>query len=208
MPVLSTYEITLDRPPRADNWHTDISFFQAPPAFGLLSNVVAPKAGGDTIFSSSHEAYNALSPALQRFCRTLSATHAPAEGLRSYALRHGGEAAVRRIDEMFPPRDQPLVIRHPHTSRLALYLSAGGAYIERINGLKPHESEALMALLIAPYENPNHQARWRWTPGDLVIWDQRAVNHRGLSDHFPAFPHRKMESVWVADGIPAVELAA
>jgi taurine dioxygenase len=205
-PLVATFEITLERPPRADNWHTDISFYEAPPAFGLLSNVVAPETGGDTVFSSNHAAYEALSPPLQRWCRELSVIHSPGEGLRAYALRESGPEAARLIEETYPPRLQPLVIRHPHTGRLALYMSH--AFIDGIAGLRPHESEALLKLLRAPYDNPNHQARWRWTPGDLAIWDQRAVNHRGLSDHFPAHPHRVMRSVFIADDIPIATLAA
>jgi taurine dioxygenase len=207
-PTVASFEITLERPPRADNWHTDLSFYEAPPAYGVLSNMAAPQAGGDTVFSSSYMAYNALSAPLQQVCRMLKLVHSPGEGLLGYARRESGPAAAERIANTHPAREQPLVIRHPHTGRLALYVSGGRAFTEGVAGFKPDESEALLRLLCAPYDNPNHQARWRWTPGDLAIWDQRAVNHRGLSDHFPAFPHRKMQSVFIGDGRPIATLAA
>ena len=63
------------------------------------------------------------------------------------------------------------------------------------------------AELRAFYDNPNHQTRWRWSPGDLAIWDQRAVNHRGLADHFPTHPRRAMQSISASDGIPIAQLA-
>ena len=27
--------------------------------------------------------------------------------------------------------------------------------------------------------------RWRWTHGDLAIWDERSTNHRSAADHWP-----------------------
>jgi alpha-ketoglutarate-dependent taurine dioxygenase len=81
------------------------------------------------------------------------------------------------------------------------------SHLSYIVGLHPAENLALLALLRAPYDNPNFQTRWRWNPGDLAIWDQRATNHRGLSDHYPAHPYRTMRSIFVGDGIPASSLA-
>jgi alpha-ketoglutarate-dependent taurine dioxygenase len=204
-PPVATFEITLERPPRADVWHTDVPYLAEPPAYGLLSNMIAPLAGGDTIFSSSYESYESLSPALRAFCDGLRSIYSTGQELRDYALREGGQDALRLIDAHCGTRHQPLVIRNPYSGRRALFMSF--SYLDGIAGLTESESDAILELLRAPYSNPNFQARWHWTAGDLCIWDQRAVNHRGLSDHFPAHPHRKMQSLFIGDGIPIDTLA-
>ena len=50
-------------------------------------------------------------------------------------------------------------------------------------------------------ENPNFCVRWRWTAGDLAIWDEASTNHRALSDHYPA--HRVMRRCTVEGSRPS-----
>ena len=202
---VSTFSITPDQPPRADLWHTDLTYWEVPPAFAILYNVVAPAAGGDTVWSSSYAAYEALSPPFRRLCGQLTARHWCGPNLYQYVVDRGGESMARELQARFPPRDQPLVIRHPHTGRPALFLTDN--FLDVIIGLEPHEEAALRTILRAPYNNPNNQARIRWQPGSMAIFDQRATNHRGLSDHWPTHPYRTTRSVFIADGIPVADLA-
>jgi len=56
-------------------WHTDVTFTETPPMGSILIARVLPQIGGDTLWSSSIAAYDALSPPMQRFLQGLSATH-------------------------------------------------------------------------------------------------------------------------------------
>jgi taurine dioxygenase len=78
---VSTFAITPEKPPIADKWHTDLTYLKAPPAFGILYNVVAPPVGGDTMWSSSYAVFDALSPPIQRLCSELKALHTPGPGI-------------------------------------------------------------------------------------------------------------------------------
>jgi taurine dioxygenase len=122
-----------------------------------------------------------------------------------YVKKHGDAEKLARVDRELGQTEHPLVIRHPHTGRTALFLTDN--FLERIIGLNAQEGAALLALLRAQYDNPNFHARMRWSPGCMAIWDQRAVNHRGLSDHYPTHPYRTMKSTFIGDGIPAAGLA-
>jgi taurine dioxygenase len=202
---VSRFAITPEHPPRADLWHTDLTYWPSPPSIGSLYNLVAPPVGGDTMWASSYGAYEALSPAIQRLCAELVTEHTPGPGVYDYVRVRMGEEQVQRVKEAYPPVRHPLVIRHPQTGRPALFMTSN--FLDRIVGLNPSEEAALRQLLTAPYNDPNLQVRWRWQPGSMAVWDERATNHRGLSDHYPEHPYRTMRSVFVGDGIPLAELA-
>ncbi len=63
--VLDTHQ---DNPPDNDNWHTDVTFIQTPPAVALLASKVLPEAGGDTLWTSGIAAYEALSAPSKPCC--------------------------------------------------------------------------------------------------------------------------------------------
>ena len=45
--------------------------------------------------------------------------------------------------------------------------------------------------LISQAAIPEYQVRWRWEPGSIAIWDNRATQHYAVMDYPPS--HRKME---------------
>ncbi|MGU0171761.1 TauD/TfdA family dioxygenase [Escherichia coli] len=59
--VLDTHN---DNPPDNDNWHTDVTFIETPPAGAILAAKELPSTGGDTLWTSGIAAYEALSVAL------------------------------------------------------------------------------------------------------------------------------------------------
>jgi taurine dioxygenase len=192
------FEIAPGNPPRADLWHTDTTFLRCPPAFGLLYNLVAPQQGGDTMWASTHGAYESLSEPMRRLCDGLWAEHSPNEGVRAFIrTRYGAERAAD-VDEAFPVMRHPLVLVHPDTRRKALFVTRN--FMNRIDGMYEEESTLLAEFLLSRYDNPNIQVRWRWRPGDLALWDERATVHRGLSDHYPSDPYRVMQSMFIGDG--------
>jgi taurine dioxygenase len=44
----------------------------------------------------------------------------------------------------------------------------------------------VLQLLHDALAAPEVQLRWRWAPGDVVLWDETATCHRALGDHAPA----------------------
>jgi taurine dioxygenase len=81
------------------------------------------------------------------------------------------------------PVEHPLVRTHPGTQRKALYLSA--PYVTHIRGLSPAESQAILDLLSRHMQTNEHIYRHRWSPHDLVIWDNRCTQHLAVADYFP-----------------------
>lgn len=153
-------------------WHSDVSFAAEPPrASGLLA-IELPAYGGDTLFANQHLAYEALSDGLKRMLEGLRATHTGA-GLAE-ATRRGD--AWRTHGQL-----HPVVIRHPETGRKALYVNPG--FTVAFEDMTIEESEPLLRFLFAAGHAPDLCYRHRWRPGDLVLWDNRSVQHYAVHDH-------------------------
>ena len=88
--------------------------------------------------------------------------------------------------------------KHPVTGRPALFMC--GRYVQRLAGLTPIESDALIAMLREGLNDPGLTCRWSWRQHDVAVWDERCTNHRALSDHYPA--HRLVRRCTVGAGTP------
>jgi taurine dioxygenase len=175
-------------PPDNDNWHTDVTFIPTPPLGAALYARRIPPSGGDTLWSSTIAAYEALSEPLRRLLVGLTATHDftksfPENRFAAPAERQKWEAARAKN----PPLNHPVVRTHPVTGRKALFVNVG--FTTRINELTQPESEALLAFLFAHVARPEFTIRHRWRENDLALWDNRVTQHYAVADYLP---HRRV----------------
>jgi alpha-ketoglutarate-dependent taurine dioxygenase len=152
-------------------WHTDLTCSANPPYAGILRADVVPPVGGDTQWTNLCAAYDALSPEMQRFVDGLRAIHhkAPQDGVKAKDLYTEKNTQTRMVAE------QPVVRVHPDTGEKALYVSPN--FMRSIVGMTPTESEAFCALLKAHIVRPEFTVRFRWQPGSIAMWDNRATCH-------------------------------
>ena len=154
-------------------WHTDSSFKPVPAKASLLRAVESPASGGDTEWADMRAAWDCLSAETKGRLEGLTAVH-------SYAYSQGlvgGIALLNRKErDELPPVVHPLVRVHPATGRKNLYL---GRHIERVVGMEPEAGRALVAELMDAACRPPRTFRHRWQTGDIVLWDNRCVLHRG-----------------------------
>ena len=158
-----------DPNPLTETWHTDFSYEKHPPAISFLLARVIPAYGGDTMFSSSYRAFEGLSEGMQEALRSISALHQGTELARSKGLSLDDIRAVH-----------PVVGVHPETGRELL--NVNGAYVKQFDGWTPEESRPLLEFLYAQFGRPEYTYRHRWQVGDLLIWDNRSVQHRAVGD--------------------------
>lgn len=64
-------EDAMPRQSAADEWHVDACFEANPPDYTTLRMVELPPSGGDTMFASSYELYDRLSPPFQKLFESL-----------------------------------------------------------------------------------------------------------------------------------------
>ena len=153
-------------------WHTDSSFKPVPAMASLLSARILPKAGGDTEFASTRAAYEALPPERQRRLDRLIAVH----WIVTSRLKVSPAAVTEEQRQALPPVRQALVRTNPVTGRKSLLI---GSHVTHIEGMADAEALALNEELVELASRPGHTYRHTWRADDLVIWDNRAVLHRG-----------------------------
>ena len=174
-------------------WHSDVTWRAEPSLGSILRAVEVPPVGGDTLFADMGAAFRGLSPAMQDWCRSLTAVHDIA---RVFARRLGKRP--EELHDQYPPQRHPVVRTHPETGEQALYVNT--AFTSHVEGLSAKESDRLLAHLYAQAAIPEYQCRFRWEPDSIAFWDNRAAQHYAASDYFPAV--RRMERVTIAGDRP------
>ena len=175
---------------RAEDWHTDDSYFAVPAKATLLHGMEIPSRGGATWFCNMHSVYEALPATLRRRIDGMRAIH----GYDTPRARNRPSARTPQEIAETPDVEHPLVRTHPDTGRKALYLNPNR--LDRIVGLERAESDALLDELADEARRPQHHFGHAWTAGDIVIWDNRATMHRVVID-YPVGEPRVMQRVLI-----------
>ncbi|HCW98318.1 MULTISPECIES: taurine dioxygenase [Pantoea] len=181
--VLDTHQ---DNPPDNDNWHTDVTFINTPPAVAILASKLLPESGGDTLWASGIAAFETLSAPIKTLLEGLHAEHDFKKSFQEYKYRRTAEEHQRWQEAVakHPPVQHPVIRTHPVSGRKALFVNEG--FTTRIVELSEKESDAVLALLYAHATKPEFQVRWRWQPNDVAIWDNRVTQHYANADYYPA----------------------
>ena len=186
----------------ANQWHTDVTFCDRPPAFTFLHGVVMPAVGGDTIWANTVAAYESLPKELRALADTLRIVHT---NTHDYAKPTSREEAAddvisshrRQFASKVFRTEHPAVRVHPETGERSLVL---GGFAQSIVGFGPQASRDLIRVLQDYVTRPENTVRWRWRVGDLAIWDNRATQHIAVYDYGKA--HRRAERVTVVGPVP------
>jgi taurine dioxygenase len=186
LPSLAGTEAVLDiygEKGRASHWHTDVTFAEAFPLFSILRGVVIPPVGGDTVWANTVAAYQTLPPVLRGVADQLWALHSNAY---DYGATHPNATArhAQRHEAVFKSTiyetEHPVVQVHPLTGERALIL---GSFVRRLLGVSSADSTHLFAMLQDHVTRLENIVRWRWSTGDVVIWDNRATQHKAIDDY-------------------------
>jgi len=168
---------------RANSWHTDVTFVEAYPKASILRNVVAPEAGGDTVWANTASAYDDLSDELKALADKLWAVHS---NEYDYAAikPNADPARLEQYRKVFTSTiyetEHPVVRVHPISGERNLLL---GHFVKRLKGLSQHDSQHLFAVLQSHVTRLENTVRWRWQAGDVAIWDNRATQHYAVDDY-------------------------
>jgi taurine dioxygenase len=168
------------------SWHSDNSFFERPSAYTVLYGDEIPPYGGDTEYASMATAYDHLSQPMKDFLAPLSAIHSATTAYDPRTTgdaKYKGETAISYTysDAIHDEVEHPVIRTHRESGRKCIYVNP--MFTQRIVGLNPVESEALLAMLHRHATRPDFTCRFRWTPGTLAIWDNRAVQHYAIDDY-------------------------
>jgi taurine dioxygenase len=171
----------------AENWHSDWSFQERPPAGTCLRAVVVPPEGGDTLFADQHAALDAMPADLRARLEGAFAVHSARGGYAPDGFygdddqKKGRSMAIRPSEEAMATQLHPIIREHPETGRLGLFGCIG--YIIGIEGMDDDDARPLLAELYGHQTGDEFVHRHRWEPDMLVMWDNRSVLHRATGGY-------------------------
>lgn len=144
-------------------FHTDTSYVERPPSFGVLKSVIVPIAGGSTLFSDQVTAAARLPQRVTAWLSGRTIEHsATGPGGQLYSARH------------------PVLRRHPVTGEIALFLSTPER-CKHLSGVDEMISVRVISALYQRSITTSNLYRHDWQAGDIVCWDNRSTMHR--ADH-------------------------
>ncbi len=179
-------------------WHSDLSYRTEPSLLSALYALEIPvkdgKPLGDTHFATSTAAYSALPEDLRQQLESLRNIHSYREyRLKNYAAQQDDERrGIRTVQEHAPTPEQlasvpdmatPVVRVHPVTGRKGLFVNEGHTW--KMEGMPDAEGNALLRRLYDHITSPEFIYTHSWTPGDLLMWDNIAVQHKATFDYDP-----------------------
>jgi taurine dioxygenase len=176
-------------------WHTDGSWRRVTGQATIIYGEVVAGVGGETHFCDMYGAYERLSPQWKERIAGLRAVH----NLDfSRTRRHGTELMTDAQRREAPPVDHPVVRMHRETGRECLFL---GDHAESIVGMRYDEGRALIEELNALAVHADLSYEHRWTPHELIVWDNRCLMHRA-TPYDPATERRVVRRCTVLGEVP------
>jgi len=184
---------------RANHWHTDVTFVLNPPQASTLRSITVPPYGGETLIANSAAAYRDLPEPLRRLADNLWAEHTndydyavPDEEIDEEQAEQRAQFTSIKFRTV-----HPVVRVHPLTGERGLFI---GGFAQRIIGLSVGESRKILDLLQSYVTRPENILRWRWSPNQLVLFDNRITQHYAI-DNYDGQP-RRLHRVTVAGDVP------
>lgn len=158
------------------DFHCDQLFNDPPLKALILYAIEVPKEGGNTSFCNTTRIYETLPDDLKQRLANKSCMHL-------YDFK-GAYADFQDPDNATPgsPRaNHPMVFVDPETGDPAIWVNRLTTI--KVNELEPDESKALIDEVRSYIKNEDCIYHHRWQPGDLLIWDNRILQHaRGPFD--------------------------
>ncbi len=153
-------------------WHTDSTFLPVPALVNVLQARVVPSEGGATEFVSSRAGFGRFSPERR-------------DQLRGLTFHHRYSHSRARIDPrlvnmdmiaMWPDTEWQAVWRNPVNGEESLYIAS---HAFAVSGMEEEDGAAFIDELVEEITQPQDIYAHFWEPGDVLVWDERAVLHRG-----------------------------
>jgi len=182
-------------------WHTDSTFLPTPALVNILTAKVVPSAGGETELASTRAGWVEMPEAMKASFKDAILWH------RLSHSRSKISSELAQLGKMtrWPDRPWKAVWPNPVTGEEALYIASHAFAVE---GLGHGESEALIEEAISFCTRPEYVYSHEWKVGDVLIWDERAMLHRGRPWNY-AEPRTLKSiccSVTQADGLETVRV--
>lgn len=183
-------------------WHSDTSFETDPKFITMLMPKVLPRNfPRSTRFMDMAAVYAALPKTTKKKLAGRDFMHSGRWRYKVRAENAGYDIfeILAAIDQFSPPVRHPAVIEHPYTKEKVLYGNRG--FTIGIADASLDESANLLKEIFDFAESERFVREVRWSMGDIIIWDNRFLNHtsgrnEGLEEE------TMMYRITLQDGMP------
>lgn len=162
-------------------WHADTTYLEEPPMGAILVARELPPCGGDTLFANMVMAYEALSEGMKNLLAPLKGVSVSNLPKVTQTRQARMEEGAKTAPDSVLTATHPVVYTHPDTGRKILYVN--GAHTCRFEGMSDEESAPLLEYLFEHQTRPEFTCRFRWEPGSIAFWDNRATQHNPVNDY-------------------------
>lgn len=184
-------------------WHTDSTFLPAPALTNILVGRVIPASGTATQFASTRAAWADMPDNLK-------------DRTREQYFRHHYSHSRRKLDSRLAEEEKfthwgeqiwKSVWTNPRNGEEALYIAS---HVCGIVGVKQDLALELINELTAWCTQDRYIYTHQWNKNDVLIWDERAVLHRGVPWNYDEA--RTLSSICItataADGLDSMRFVA
>ena len=184
-------------------WHSDSTFLPTPALVNVITARIVPSTGGATELASTRAGWADMPEELKSRIRGRGIWHRYSHSRKKISE----ELSKLPMFHKWPDQHWSSIWTNPDNGREALYLAS---HAFRIDGYDEAESEALLDELTAYCTQPRFVYSHNWNVGDVLMWDQRAVMHRGTP--WPYEEPRKLSSICSSaqsrDGLDTIRMDA
>lgn len=164
-------------------FHCDISYMEFPLEGITLHPLELPRSPTSTTFISNACGWDALSAEVQHELRDAKGRHYYADG--------------QMLDLDWPVFEywHPVRMQHPRTGRPLLFVTEH--HVDRLSGMTEQRSTELLPQLFAALYAPERRYEHVWREGDLVAWDNCAIQHARRREADPSEGKRRLQRVQI-----------
>ena len=182
-------------------WHADSTFMPTPALANILIGRVIPSQGGATQLASTRAGWADMPDSLRDRVRGRGLWHRYAHS----RARISPELAALPMFHKWPDQLWRAIWTNPVTGDEALYIAS---HAFAVDGMETEAGTKLIDDLIAWVTQNRYVYTHDWRVGDVLIWDQRAVLHRGTAWNYkePRILSSICVSATATDGVDAMRL--
>ena len=178
-------------------WHADVTPLINPPSHSILRAEVVPPYGGDTQFTNVAAVYQGLSQSVRVLIDDLRAEH-------RFGATESAERSTEKVGELVRTNPlasiHPVVRVHPETKERVVYVNP--SFTREIVNLSPRQSRHILDLLFEEIARPEYSVRFKWEPGSVAFWDNRAALHLAPRDFEHVESDRVLHRITLVGDIP------
>lgn len=164
-------------------FHSDITYMEFPIEGISLHPLELPRSPTSTTFISNACGWDALPAELQAELHDAMGRHYYADSLT--------------MDMDWPVFEywHPVRMEHPRTGRPLLFVTEH--HVEEISGVSKERSAELLPILFGVLYAPQRRYEHFWQPGDLLVWDNLAIQHARTKEADPSEGKRLLQRVQI-----------